>query len=94
MTPAVMSRKAFAENIAKDSRVFFAYASIGAFHGDLHHLLSQGIAEACVMLVLLFTCESWYLTDTALDDLERFQCEIGRKIIVSLSLKCFCTNRT
>ena len=28
------------------------------------------------MPVLLFGCESWYLTDTTLDDLERFQCNI------------------
>ena len=33
------------------------------------------------MPVLLFGCESWYLTDTVLDYLERFQCEIGRKIL-------------
>jgi hypothetical protein len=33
------------------------------------------------MPVLLFGSESWYLTDAALDDLERFQCSIGRRIL-------------
>ena len=37
------------------------------------------------MPVLLFGCESWYLTDTALDDLERFQCESVGKSCVCLT---------
>ena len=76
-----MPRKAIAENITKIRTTFFAYGNIGAFHGDLNPLSAQGIVEACVMPVLLFGCESWYLTDTTLDDLEHFQCEIGRKIL-------------
>ena len=80
-TSDLMPHKAITENIAKARRAFFAYGSIGAFHGDLNPLSARAIVEACVMPVLLFGCESWYLTDTALDVLERFQCEIGRKIL-------------
>ena len=80
-TSDLMPRKAIAENIAKARRAFFAYGSIGAFHGDLNPLSARGIVKACVMPVLLFGCQSWYLTDTALDDLEHFQCEIGRNIL-------------
>ena len=66
------------ENMAKTHRAFFAY---GSFHGDLNPLSTRGIIEVCVMPLLLFVCESWYLTDTGLDDLERFHCKIGRKIL-------------
>ena len=34
-----------------------------------------------MLLVLLFGCETWYLTDTAVDDLEHYHCEISRKIL-------------
>ena len=33
------------------------------------------------MPVLLFGAESWYLTDSVLDDLECFQCTLGRRIL-------------
>ena len=33
------------------------------------------------MPVLLFGSESWYLTEADLDELERFQCSIGRRIL-------------
>ena len=58
-----------------------SFGSIGVFHGNLNPLSSNSVIETCVMPVLLFGCESWYLTDTTLDDLEWFQCNIGRRIL-------------
>ena len=57
-TSDLMPRKAIAENIAKARRAFFAYGSIGAFHGDLNPLSARGIVEVCVMPFLLFGCEN------------------------------------
>ncbi len=40
--------------------------------------------ESCVMPVLLYNCENWLLTKYALlDKLERFQAELGRRILPS-----------
>ena len=77
-THNLTSTKSIAENICKARKAFFSFGSIGVFHGNLNPL---SVIETCVMPVLLFGCESWYLTDTTLDDLERFQCNIGRRIL-------------
>jgi len=69
------------ENIAKSRKAFFSFESIGVFQGEPNPLSSRSIVETCVMPILLFGSESWYLTDATLDELERFQCTIGRRIL-------------
>ena len=54
---------------------------MGVFQGHLNPLSSRSVVETCVMSVLLFGSESWYLSDTALDGLERFQGWIGKRIL-------------
>ena len=80
-TPDLCSTKAVAENISKARKAFFSFGCIGAFQGKLNPLSSRSVVEACVMPVLLFGAESWYLTDSVLDDLECFQCTLGRRIL-------------
>ena len=88
-THNLTSTKFSAENICKARKAFFSFGSIGVFHRNLNPLSSNSVIETCVMSVLLFGYESWYLTYTTLDDLERFQCNIGRRI---LQLSCFHSN--
>ena len=80
-TPDLCSTKAVAENISKARKAFFSFGCTRAFQGKLNPLSSRSVVEACVMPVLLFGAESWYLTDTVLDDLECFQCTLGRRIL-------------
>ena len=80
-TPNLTSTKAITENITNARRAFFSYGSIGVFQGELNPLSTRSVVETCVMPVLLFGSKSWYLTDAALDDLERFQCCIGKRIL-------------
>ena len=58
--------------------LFFAYGAFCAFQGNLN---PHSGMESCVMPVLLYNCENWLLTDGRLDKLERFQAEIGRRIM-------------
>ena len=85
-THNLTSTKSIAENICKARKAFFSFGSIGVFHGNLNPLSSNSVIETCVMSVLLFGCESWYLTDTTLDDHERFQWKKDSSI-VSFPLK-------
>ena len=39
------------------------------------------IFESCVIPILLYDCENWFLTDSLLAKLEAFQAEIGRRIL-------------
>ena len=68
-------------NIAKARKAFFALGSTRAFHGDLNPLSSSNILETCVLSVLLYGCETWLLDASCIQALERFQCEIGRRIL-------------
>ena len=79
-THNLTSTKSIAENVCMARKAFFSFGSIDVFHGNLNPLSSNSVIETCVMPMLVFGCESWYLTDTALDDLEQFQCNIGRRI--------------
>ena len=69
------------DNIAKARRAFFATGSIGTFHGKLNPLSSRSIFEIFVIPVLLYGCEMWILTPTLVAKLEKFQSEIGRRIL-------------
>ena len=54
---------------------------MGAFHGKLNPLSGRAIYETCVIPVLLYGSENWFLTDALLQKLESFQAEIGRRIL-------------
>ena len=69
------------ENIKKARRVFFALGNIGAFQGELNPLSSISIFESCIIPILLHGCETWLLDSSTLNLLERFQGEIGRRIL-------------
>ena len=73
--------KAIAEAVGKARRAFFAYGAMGAFHGKLNPLSGRAIYETCVIPVLLYGSENWFLTDALLQKLESFQAEIGRRIL-------------
>ena len=73
-------------NIHKARRSFFDLGSTGAFHGKLNPLSGSSIFETCILgqcilPVLLYGCETWFLDSTCLQALEKFQCEIGRHIL-------------
>ena len=55
--------------------------SIDTFHGTLNPLSGRSIYKACIIPTLLYRCETWFLDISTLEMLERFQCEIGRRIL-------------
>ena len=69
------------ENISKARRAFFATGSLGSFHGKLNPLSARSIFEIFVIPVLLYGCETWILTPTLMTKLEKFQAEIGRRLL-------------
>ena len=58
--------KAITENISNTRKAFFSFGCIGVFQGELNPLSSRSVVDTCVMPVLLFGAESWYLTDNTL----------------------------
>ena len=68
-------------NISKARRAFFGLGSTGAFHGKLNPLSGSSIFETCIVPILLYGCETWLLDSSCLQTLEKFQCEIGRRIL-------------
>ena len=75
------AKESVTTNIAKARKAFFALGSTRAFHGDLNPLSSSNIFETCVLSVLLYGCETWLLDSSCIQALEKFQCEIGRRIL-------------
>ena len=73
--------KAIDEAIARARRTFFAYGAKGAFQGQLNPLSGRAIFESCVLPVLMYGSENWYVTDSLMAKLEAFQEEIGRRIL-------------
>ena len=68
-------------NISKARKAFFSLGSTGVFHGKLNPLSASSIFETCIIPILLYGYETWLLDSTCLQDLEKFQCEIGRRIL-------------
>ena len=73
--------KSVTENIKKARRAFFAFGNIGAFQGELNPLSSVSTFETCIIPILLYGCETWLLDSSSLKLLNRFQGEIGRRIL-------------
>ena len=69
------------ENISKARRAFFATGSLGSFHGKLNPLSGCSIFETFVTPVLLYGSETWILSPALMKKLEKFQAEIGRRIL-------------
>ena len=68
-------------DVRKARRAFFAIGSLGSFHGKLNPLSARSIFEIFVIPVLLYGCETWILTPTLMTKLEKFQAEIGRRLL-------------
>ena len=68
-------------NINKARKQFFALGSSGCFLGYSNPLSAREIVESCVIPVLLHGAENWILDETSLNLLERFQAELGRRIL-------------
>ena len=73
--------KSIEENISKARRAFFALGSIGAYQGALNPLSGHSLFSTFVLPILLYGCENWVLTESLLSTLEKFQVEIGRRIL-------------
>ena len=68
-------------NINKARKQFFALGSSGCFLGYSNPLSAREIVESCVIPVLLHGAKNWILDETSLNLLERFQAELGRRIL-------------
>ena len=68
-------------NINKARKQFFALGSSGCFLGYSNPLSAREVVESCVIPTLLYGAENWILDKTSLNLLERFQAELGRRIL-------------
>ena len=75
------SRESIEERINKARGAFFAHGQLGAFHGLLNQLSSRSLIESCVIPVLMYGTESWYLNETLLSKLESFQAQLGKRVL-------------
>jgi hypothetical protein len=66
------------ENIAKARKAFFATGALGSFQGKSNPLTGRSIF---VIPILLYGCETWILTPALTTKLEKFQSEIGKRIL-------------
>ena len=53
----------------------------GVFQGGISHLSSKKVIGSCVMLVLLYGCENWIVTDSLVEKLEAFQAELVKIVL-------------
>ena len=58
-----------------------ALGSSGCFLGHANTISSKAMFETCVLPTLLYGAENWILNDSHLCQLEKFQAEIGRRIL-------------
>ncbi len=75
------------ENVIKARKAFFAFGRIEAFQGHLNPLSANSIYESCVIPILLYGSDTWLLDSTTIHQLDRFQNEIGRRILKNTSGK-------
>lgn len=75
------SRQSIEDNISKSRRAFFALGAINVYTGACNPLVSLSLFCTFVLPVLLYGCESWYLTEPLLRRLDSFQAEVGKRIL-------------
>ena len=75
------ARQGVKSNINKARRQFFVLGSSGGFLGHSNPLSAREVVETCVFPTLLYGAENWILDEGCLELLERFQAEIGRRIL-------------
>ena len=68
-------------NLAKARRAFFAQQANGIAYGKQNPLTSRELYSVCVLPVCLYGSESWLLTEPMLGKLEKFQGDLGKKIL-------------
>ena len=73
--------RAVNENICKARKAYFALGRLGTFQGKLNPLSGSSIFVTCILPTLLYRCETWILDSSSITKLERFQNEIGRRIL-------------
>ena len=71
-------RRSIEENIAKARKAFFTTGALGSFQGKSNPLTGRSIF---VIPILLYGCETWILTPALTTKLEKFQSEIGKRIL-------------
>ena len=69
------------QNVNRARKQFFALGSTGCFLGYSNPLSAREIVDICVIPTLLYGAENWILDDISLNLLERFQAELGRRIL-------------
>ena len=67
--------------VLRNSTERCGYGSLGVFQGDLSPLSSHAVVESWVMLILLYGCENWVLTEQLISRLESFQGEVAKRIL-------------
>ena len=75
------ARPAVEHNIAKACRQFFALGSTGCYLGQSNPLTARTVVETCVLPTLCYGAENWIFDDISLDLLNRFQSELGKRIL-------------
>ena len=75
------SNKSVEENINKARRAFFALGAIEVFQGKCNPLTARSLFTTFVMPILLYGCESWFITEPIATMLDRFQAEVGKRIL-------------
>lgn len=83
------SRRSIEENILKSRRAFFALGAIDVFDGSCNPLTALSLFNTFVMPILFYGCEVWFLNDPLMCLLDKFQAEVGKRI---LKLPRFHTN--
>ena len=78
---SLSTRPAVEQNIAKARRQFFALGSTGCYLGQSNPLSARTVVETCILPTLCYGAENWILDDISLDLLNRFQSELGKRIL-------------
>ena len=75
------SKRSIEENVRKARRAFFALGAVNVFQGSCNPLTSLSMFITFVEPILLYGCEVWFLTEPLTAMLDRFQAEIGKRIL-------------
>ena len=75
------SSVSISNNLAKARRAFFAQQANGIAYGKQNPLTSRELYSVCVLPVCLYGSERWLLTEPMLGKREKFQGDLGKKIL-------------